>query len=766
MENQIKIGIAGNPNSGKTTLFNALTGARQRVGNWPGVTVDRKFGNYSYQGQEIEVIDLPGIYSLSSSSLDEQIARDYILKEKPDLIVNIVDASNLERNLYLTTQLIEMRVPIVVVFNMMDLVCRKNIKIKVKELSKMLDCPTACIVANKNKGFTELKNVIHEAAKEKHVSLADIYFPKEIEEAIDIIKPCLQNQEELSGYDQRWVATKLLEEDVDSFLLTKNQKIEEILNSSKNKIQNLLGENPDIIIADSRYGFVNSICRKAVDKSNIIRKSIMDILDKVFLNRFLGIPLFLTAMYFTFWTTINLGGCFIDFFDILFGTIFVDGFRVVLEAIKSPTFITTLLADGVGGGIQTVSTFIPPIFFMFLCLAILEDSGYMARAAFVMDRFMRWIGLPGKAFIPMLVGFGCNVPAIMATRTLDNEKDRIMTIMMNPFMSCGARLPVYALFAAAFFPRNGGDVIFALYMTGIFLAVITGLILKKTVLKGKTSTFIMELPPYHIPTFRGILIHTWERLKAFVVRAGKAIILVIIILSFLNSIGTDGSFGNEDSENSVLSKIGKSIVPIFQPMGMTEDNWPAAVGIFTGIFAKEAVVGTLDALYSQIDVNITETNEDDEEDGGFDLLGGVQEAFSTIPENLSGLTFPFSVTSLIGADIDSAIEDLEVEDASYDSLVRRFDGKAGAFAYLLMILLYMPCVAAVAAVYRELNLGWTIFSVAYLSALAWLTSTLFYQVFRFFEHPLVSFGWILCCILISVVFIVSLKMKSSKKALS
>ncbi len=757
MKKRATIGIVGNPNSGKTCLFNAITGGKARVGNWPGVTVERKIGTFNHLGEQIEVVDLPGIYSLSTASLDEQIARDYILKERPDLVINILDASNLERNLYLTVQLIEMKTPLIVVLNMMDLVKQKNLKIKVQDLSRMLDCPIVCTVAHKRNGIEELKDCINNALDNRHISSASIYFPDEVEEAVKNVASVIKIKENREIRDERWTAIKLLEGDIDFEGINNSVGIEGIIASSKQKVHEILGEDTDIIIAESRYGFINSVCKKVIDKTNILRKNASDFIDKIVLNRILGIPIFLISMYLTFWITINFGGCFIDFFDVFFGTIFVDGFGSALDKIGVPVFLKSLLAGGIGGGIQTISTFIPPIFFIFLCLAVLEDSGYMARAAFVMDRAMRAVGLPGKAFVPMLVGFGCNVPAIMATRTLEHERDRILTVMINPFMSCGARVPVYALFAAAFFPNAGGTIVFALYMIGIALAIITAFILKGTILKGETSTFIMELPPYHIPTFKGILIHTWERLKTFILRAGKVILAVIVILSFLNSIGTDGSFGNQDGENSVLSKIGKMIVPVLKPMGMREDNWPAAVGIFTGIFAKEAVIGTLDSLYSQIDIKEKKGTEPDK----FNFFEGMKESFATIPENLSGLSLPFSLTGLIGSDVDSAIEDLEVEEATYSSLVKRFDGKAGAFAYLLMILLYMPCVAAIAAVYRELSLGWTIFSAAYLSGLAWLLSTLFYQVMRFNQHPGISAVWIIFCILIFSIFVAALKRRGN-----
>ena len=770
MSEKIMIGIAGNPNCGKTTLFNALTGGKQRVGNWPGVTVDKKVGEYVSQGKKIEVVDLPGIYSLSTSSLDEEIARDYILKDKPDLIVNIVDGSNLERNLYLTTQLIGMKVPMVIALNMMDMARAKRLKIKVDELAALLDCPVICTVASKREGIDELKDAINQALEMKPVSSTEIYYPREVEEAITTITAALTADPAEAEYDGRWTAVKLLESDIDVEKFPVPASVKEMLPGLQKKIGAILGEDPDIAIADGRYGFISAVCRKAVDRKDVVRKTVSDIIDKVVLNRFLGIPIFLAAMYFTFWITINLGGCFIDFFDGFAGTIFVDGFGTVLESFGLPTFLVTLLAGGIGGGIQTVATFIPPIFFIFFCLAILEDSGYMARAAFVMDRMMRAIGLPGKSFIPMLVGFGCNVPAIMATRTLESEKDRTMTIMMNPFMSCGARMPVYALFAAAFFPGGGSWVVLSLYLIGILLAIMTGVLLNKTVLKGRPSTFIMELPPYHIPSIRGIMIHTWERLKTFMTRAGKVIILAVIVLSFLNSIGSDGSFGNEDSENSILSKIGKAIVPIFKPMGMRDNNWPAAVGIFTGIFAKEAVIGTLDSLYSQIDaVDPGEVGEAEEEEEGFDFWGGIGDSFASIPPALSELTLPFSVSGLLGAEVeeydnlDDAAEGLEIEVSTTTALMKRFDGKVGAYAYLLMILLYMPCVAAIAAVYRELNWQWTFFSALYLSALAWLISTLFYQALRFGRHPGTSMPWISLVAVVFIVFIMGMKWKGEAR---
>jgi ferrous iron transport protein B len=511
------------------------------------------------------------------------------------------------------------------------------------------------------------------------------------------------------------------------------------------KLATELGEEPDLVMSDLRYGRVREITRQTVNRAREVSRTLTDRIDALVLNRVLAIPVFLLAMYLTFMVTINVGGAFIDFFDQFTGAITVDGFRAVLEALGLPALLVTLLADGVGGGIQTVATFIPPIFFMFLCLTLLEDSGYMARAAFVMDRLMRAVGLPGKAMIPMMVGFGCSVPAVMATRTLEDRRERTLTAMMAPMMSCGARLPVYALFAAAFFPVQGQNVVFALYLIGILMAVLTGLLLRNTLLQGESAPFVMELPAYHVPTLRGILTHTWERLKGFLIRAGRVILVVVVILSFLNSIGTDGSFGNEDSEESVLSHIGMSITPIFTPMGIREENWPATVGLFTGIFAKEAVVGTLDSLYAGMDADATAEEE------SFAFWNAIQGAFATIPEGLLGVADTFSDPLGIAVgeieDVSSAAEAQEVSSSTFGAMIRRFDGTAGAFAYLLFILLYAPCVAALAAIWREISPGWAVFSSAYLSILAWSTSVLYYQVSTFAEHPNTSLFWL---VLVSV----------------
>lgn len=445
-------------------------------------------------------------------------------------------------------------------------------------------------------------------------------------------------------------------------------------------------------------------------------------------------------MYLVFSITINVGGPFIDFFDQLCGTIFVDGTAHLLAQINTPPWIAALLSDGVGGGIQTLSTFIPPIFFIFLCLSFLEDSGYMARAAFVMDRFLRAIGLPGKAFIPMLVGFGCNVPGIMSTRTLENERDRTLAILINPFMSCGARLPVYTLFAAVFFPQNGGLIIFTIYMIGIVLAILSGLLFRNILLKGEVSTFVMELPHYHLPTLNGILYHTWTRLKDFIWRAGQVILLVVIILGGLNSIGTDGRVGIPT--NSILSALSRKVTPVFHHMGIRSDNWPATVGIFSGVFAKEAVVGTLETLYATMD---TEADPSDTSDATYAPLEGIKAAFAAIPAGFKGL----GSALLDPLGLGGALKEIDTQASHEDStFFQRFGSRTAAFSYLLFILIYTPCVAVIAAIARETSRKWAIFSVTYLTMLAWCIATLFFQVATLTQHPLSSGLWVLLCLII------------------
>ena len=761
----ITICLVGNPNCGKTTLFNALTGARQQVGNWPGVTVERKSGTYRTAAGEVSVVDLPGVYSLavtSVSSIDERIARDFVLAGEADVVINILDASNLERNLYLTIQLLEMRVPMVVALNMLDVAEDRRIRIDVAGLAASLGCPVVPLIANRGDGVDLLRIEIDRAATHQALPRIDLAYRPEIEDALTDLLPAVEATAASRRVDPRWLAIKLLEGDEGAVAMAPDS-----LRAEAQRVAMAAGdsadEDCDILIADSRYGLANALIRETVRRDGVVGRTVSDRIDRVVLHRLAGIPIFLVVIYLLFLFTINFGSAFIDFFDQFTGTLLVDGGGAMLRSLGSPEWLNALLAAGVGGGIQTVATFIPIIGCLYLFLSFLEDSGYMARAAFVMDRLMRSVGLPGKSFIPLIVGFGCNVPAIMATRTLENRRDRIITVMMAPFMSCGARLPVYALFAAAFFPSGGQNLVFVLYLIGIIFAVMTGLVLKTTVLKGETAPFIMELPPYHLPTLKSVLLRTWERLKAFLFRAGRVIVAVVVVLQFLNSWGTDGSFGNQDSEQSVLAEVGKRLTPVLTPMGVEENNWPATVGMLTGILAKETVVGTLDALYGRLaDGGGDAAAKDDD----FDLRAGIDAALATIPTNLAGLINavfdPLGLSIAATSDMESAAEAQEVGVGTFGEMASRFDGQIGAFAYLLAVLLYMPCASAIAAIWRETGPGWAVFASLWTTGLGYGAAVLAYQAGTFSRDPMAASAWIAGIVALFAVAVLAMRASGSR----
>jgi len=689
------IALIGNPNCGKTTLFNNLTGAHQKVGNWPGVTVEKKSGTMMLGDQSVEIVDLPGIYSLEQDylGLDEIIARDFLRQESYDLVINIIDATNLERNLVLTQQVLEASQNVVVALNMVDVAHQNGVEIDVVALSKKLGVMVVPIVASRGTGVDGLKFYMQESLTAGK-------------------KPETERSVEVSHDTDEATGDKLIRR----------------YHTAKRLVDGVMLMTP-------------------------VEHSLTEQIDRWVLNRWLGIPFFLFMMYAMFTVAISFGAVFIDFFDILFGVVFVDSSRWLLTWSGFPEWLVVLLADGLGSGIQLVATFIPVIGFLFLCLSILEDSGYMSRAAFVVDRLMSKLGLPGNAFVPLIVGFGCNVPSVMAARTLGRDSDRLLTIAMAPFMSCGARLTVYALFAAAFFPNNGQNIVFLLYLLGIGMAVLTGWVFRKQIFAAEMTPSFQEMPAYHLPVIRNILLTTWFRLRAFVFRAGKTIVLVVIALSFLNSIGTDGSFGHANTDKSALSVVGKAITPLFVPIGLSRDNWPATVGLFTGLFAKEAVVGTLDALYSgseMIDLNAPP-----------DINAAVQAAFMSIVTNVSELLGHLGdPLGLDMGDLGDQAKMAEVQGVNTSTLTNMaslFGSQLAAFSYLVFILLYAPCVAVLGAIAKEAGWRWMALVFCWSTGLAYVTASTVYQLGSFSAHPLFSGLWLLGCVLVMIVAIGSLK---------
>ncbi|MCK4608124.1 MAG: Fe(2+) transporter permease subunit FeoB [Gammaproteobacteria bacterium] len=667
--NKITVGLIGNPNSGKTTLFNALTGANQRVGNWPGVTVDRKSGFFATSDCQVEIVDLPGIYSLSvltaDGAIDERIAAEYMLSDNADVIVNVLDANNLERNLYLTTQLLELDIPVILAVNMQDVAKKRGISIDLDELQKALDCPVVGLIANKSQGIDKLKQLITQSNHKRKNRLKLPYVNK-VAKALDAVTSQIKSKQ---AY---FLAARLLEDDV----LAKQKAEPKLLSVAKQHQQQIsqeLNEDADVLIADARYGMIHELIKKVVTESVHIRTTSTAAIDRIVLHRILGIPIFLGIMYLMFLFAANMGGVLQDYFQQSSNFIFVYKFSQLLSVWHIPQQIIDILTTGLGKGINTTLTFIPVLTAMFIFLAILEATGYMARAGFVMDRLMSAIGLPGKSFVPMLIGFGCNVPAIMAARTLENQRDRILTVMMTPFMSCTARLAIYAVFAAAIFPTGRQNIVFALYLIGILVAILTGLVLQKTILHGNQSPLVMELPPYHLPRPHDVLWQTWCRLKSFILKAGKVIIPACLIIGALNNI-------HVSDNQSLLASAGKKITPVLQPIGVTQNNWPATVGLIGGVVAKEIVIGTLNTLYAK------DTPK--------------QSAHSI-----------------------------------YGQMYQRFGGQAAAFAYLLFVLLYFPCVPALATMFKELGWRWATFSMLWNTGIAYSTATLFYQVATFAEHP-------------------------------
>lgn len=749
MNKKLVIALAGNPNCGKTAVFNRLTGSRQQVGNWPGVTVEKKSGGFSYGKQTVEVVDLPGTYAIGAggeTAIDEKIACEFLASGQADVVVNVLDGSNLVRNLYLTLQLLELGIPVILAVNMMDIVKSRGLQLDLQKLHRLTGCPVVPMVARQGEGIAELKAAIVGQLSATEFSLL---LPESLQQSVSTLAETIGRHQDCTAQKATWLALRLLESDQFEHEKTDETVLTELRFQNK-LIEQHTGEEADILIADARYRMASQIADSVLSLKKPLRKTVTERIDRVVLNRFLGIPIFFLVMYCLFLFAINIGGAFQDFFDISSQAIFVDGVAHLLTQWHWPTWAIAVLADGLGTGINTVITFAPIIAGMFLFLALLEDCGYMARAAFVMDRAMRVLGLPGKSFVPMIVGFGCNVPAVMGARTLSNRRDRILTIIMVPFMSCGARLAIFSVFASAFFPHGGALVIFGLYLLGIVVAVLSGLLLRRTLLKGKPEALVMELPAYHVPRMGALCRHAWYRLKGFLVRAGRYIVPICVLLGVLNTVSTNGGLVNDGSSDSLLAQTGRMITPIFTPMGINQDNWPATVGLATGVLAKEVVVGTLNSLYSDV-----------QGDASFDLWEKLKAAALTIPQNLSA--FASALINPIAAS-EAPHEDLST--SAYDSMTAKFDGVAGAFAYLLFVLLYFPCVSTMAAIKREIGSGWTYFSVLWSTSIAYILATIAYQLLTVMRHPLSSLIWFVGLLAVLLAAFYSLRVAATRSEVS
>ena len=682
MEKKITVALAGNPNSGKTTIFNMLTGAHQHVGNYPGVTVEKKKGLCRYAGYEITVVDLPGTYSLTAYSIEELVARNFIIEEQPNVVVDIVDASNIERNLYLATQLMEMDVPLVLAFNMSDIAKQDGLVFDIEQLSNLLEVTIVPTVGNKGKGRVKLLDAIVETARQGRMERTHkIGYGEEIETELAGIEGLIAGKERrlAEKYGPRWLAVKLLEQDKDVAAKVHNKEVLDAVRAGVEHLKTIFADEPEIIIAGRRYGFISGACQETVESTVKSRYTTSDMIDAIVINRILGLPIFLTLILVVFLLTFKIGKFPMDWLEQFFGW----AGRTITDfwPAGSDSWLKSLLVDGVIAGVGGVIGFLPNMLLLFLAIAILEDSGYMARAAFVMDRIMHKIGLHGKSFIPMLIGFGCSIPAIMGTRILENRRNRFTTIMVIPLMSCGARLTIYALIIPAFFKEKWrAPMLGLIYLIGIALAVICAKILRLTVFKGETTSFVMELPPYRRPTLKAVCIHTWQRGWIFLKKAGTIILAISIILwaamsyprpsdEFLAGLNSEQA-QRVRLEYSTVGRIGRAIEPAIKPLGF---DWKIGTALIGATAAKEVFVSQLAIVYA---------------------VGSAGEQSQTLREKLQ---------------------------ANYTPLT--------GFCIMLFCLISMPCVATVVITKRETNSwGWALFQFASLTTIAYIITFIVYQL--------------------------------------
>lgn len=710
----ITVAVAGNPNSGKSTLINAIAGTRLHVGNWPGVTVEKKEADFEFEGTQIKLVDLPGTYSLSPYTQEEIVARDYLVYERPDVIINVVDATNLERNLYLSIQLLELGIPLVMALNIYDEAEAKGYKFDLKAMEEMLGVRVVPTVATKNKGLKELIKTAMEVAKNaEQRPTRELNYGEDIEEAVIKLRQEIVSKapDIAKRYPLRWLALKVLEADEQVLSKLQLPLTVKTLQDIKQHLLDAHGDDLESLLADVRYSLASGLTKEVLTKPQRRSRDTTEKIDAIALNKYFGIPLFLLIMWLVFKLTFDLSSPFTDWFDEVSTGPIKNIATAILQSLSAPDWTVSLLTDGIIAGVGIVLTFVPVIFAMMFFITFLEGSGYMARAAFVMDRAMHTMGLHGKSFIPLLLGFGCNVPAIYATRTLENPRDKALTALLIPLMSCGARLPVYVLFVGVFFEKNAGTVLWSLYVLGIALAILMGVIFKRTLFKGQAPMFIMELPPYRMPSFKSLMIHTWEKGKHFLIKAGTYILAVSIIVWFLLNL----PWGVQHKRDSLLGQVGQAIAPVFEPLGF--GKWEAASALITGVIAKEIVVSSMGEIYVQ---KIEEDKKD--EIVIADELKEIGVSFiKAVKDSVQNVFSTFMVASI------SAEEDEKT--GGLKEVIQKEFTPLSAYTFMVYVLLYMPCVVVLIAMRQELgSWKWPAVAFAYQMTLAWVVAFVVYQV--------------------------------------